>query len=265
MTEARDILEFGTNSAEESNKPRKYNLSENLPEFFPNQAQGYTGGGSSNDFAIAKINCTWNKSMSITYFTVADLRSLEDVPKSKVSGSCKLLATTWNEPTVDPPYHESIAGFFSANVMQRPSTIPKSTSKPVKHSKPNKVTKPSSKPPHKQAKHDSPPTAQKQSHSTNKPIRSKEPHGARKAAPSKSPLGGKPGHKVSPRRAHKLPRPDRMSQEETKQSEAVEPVPQSSADPKINKLQSKLSVIMAKDPSEWTQKEKLLMEAFMDE
>ena len=58
--------------------------------------------------------------MSVTYVTIADMRALESsVNFNKRVGAIKTLMSSWIDNTVDPPYIESISGFFSVGVMNR--------------------------------------------------------------------------------------------------------------------------------------------------
>jgi hypothetical protein len=58
--------------------------------------------------------------MSVTYVTIADMRALEpSVNFNKRAGVIKTLLSSWIDNTVDPPFSESISGFFSVGVMNR--------------------------------------------------------------------------------------------------------------------------------------------------
>jgi hypothetical protein len=59
--------------------------------------------------------------MSLTYLTIADMRSINQ-PQGKLNSILKTLNSHWNNSenstSLDPPYIESIAGHFSANIMR---------------------------------------------------------------------------------------------------------------------------------------------------
>jgi len=58
--------------------------------------------------------------MVITSVTIADMRALEpSFNYNKRAGAIKALLSAWTDNTIDPPYIESISGFFSVNVMNR--------------------------------------------------------------------------------------------------------------------------------------------------
>ena len=86
LLESRTILWFGKNGTltEPQLKPTTFDLSSKIPEIFP--THDYTSGivNQNHDFWVSKINCTWNKSMSITEVVIADVRSLENTSQHSI-------------------------------------------------------------------------------------------------------------------------------------------------------------------------------------
>jgi hypothetical protein len=69
---------FGQNNHMRANpKPKRINIHEKIPEIFPPQSSNISITTQQNDFAIVRINTTWNRQMSITGVTIADMRSLD--------------------------------------------------------------------------------------------------------------------------------------------------------------------------------------------
>lgn len=111
------------------NSAIKVNLEKKYPDLFGNK-QGQQGSVPS--FAIAKIKVSWSRTMSITCFTALDMRSF--VPPVGVSGNTtgptnpaanlmtqiNNLSSKWNTFEMDPPFIDSIAGFFSNSTMRKP-------------------------------------------------------------------------------------------------------------------------------------------------
>ena len=93
----RDIMHFGTNgSLSYQSKPLKYDLTHRMSEIFPQpntlSAMGAGGVNTASEFAVVKISAIWSRTMSFTYFTIADLRSI-DLPSNKINGILKLLSS----------------------------------------------------------------------------------------------------------------------------------------------------------------------------
>lgn len=130
LLESRDILWFGRNGTlkEASYKPVKMVLSDKIPEIFPPFDQISAAVNPSSEFLVTKINCSWNKSISLTDVVVADVRSLENVTQHAIQGAIKTLSNGWHTKEVEPPYIEAIAKYFSVNTMKKPSAPVKTKS-----------------------------------------------------------------------------------------------------------------------------------------
>lgn len=130
LLENRDIIWFGTNGTltVPQLKPTKLDLSEKVPELFP--PHDFTSGivNASSDFLVTKINCSWNKSMSLTNIVVADVRSLENTTSQAIQACIKTLSHNWDTKEVEPPYIEAISKYFSVNIMKKVSAAPVSKS-----------------------------------------------------------------------------------------------------------------------------------------
>ena len=73
------------------------------------------------DFTPVRIFCTWSKTISVTYVTIADTRTVEDPVKIKDKVITTLIQKTEETHAlsdVDPPFVESIAKYFSAKLMK---------------------------------------------------------------------------------------------------------------------------------------------------
>ena len=80
LMDTKEIFWFGTTSTiHKQSKPKKINLSDKIPSIFPAPVASNFGvlTGQSTDFAIVKVNHSWNDSMSLAHLTIADLRSLD--------------------------------------------------------------------------------------------------------------------------------------------------------------------------------------------
>jgi len=68
--------------------------------------------------------------MSVTWVTIADMRALDsNINFNKRQGVINNLSSSWIENTLDPPYIEAIAGYFTVKVMNRTTAM---ASKPSK-------------------------------------------------------------------------------------------------------------------------------------
>ena len=132
LLENKKIYWFGRNGTlkEPHYSPVKLELSDKIPEIFPPLDLQNSVVNPSHDFVVTKINCTWNKSLSLTDIIIADLRSLENVSNHAVQLSLKQLSQAWHGKEIEPPYIDAISKYFSVNTMRKPP------SKPSKHSKP---------------------------------------------------------------------------------------------------------------------------------
>ena len=62
--------------------------------------------------------------MSLSTMMIADLRAVnQDIAHSKLISSLKNLNAKWDPKDVMPPYIESVANIFPANIMRRPAVI----------------------------------------------------------------------------------------------------------------------------------------------
>jgi len=84
------------------------------------------GHSEGQDFAIVKINCSWSKTMSISSMLIADLRAVnQESSHSKLSTTLKNLNTAWDPKDIMPPYIDTIANFFPANIMRKQVVLTK--------------------------------------------------------------------------------------------------------------------------------------------
>jgi hypothetical protein len=139
LLESRDIVWFGKNGTltEPCYRPVKLNLSDKISEIFPPFDQISPVVNPNTEFLVTKINCSWNKSMSITDIIISDVRSLENTTTHAVVSSIKTLANAWHTKEVEPPYIEAIAKYFSVNSMRKPHAPSKSKVQKPKHGKKN--------------------------------------------------------------------------------------------------------------------------------
>ena len=78
-----------------------------------------------SDFTPTRILCTWSKSLSVTYATIADTRPIDTprIMKDKIiSTLIQKLEENCALQDVEPPFVESIANNFSAKLMKVAST-----------------------------------------------------------------------------------------------------------------------------------------------
>lgn len=133
LLESRDIYWFGMNGTlqEPCYKPTKLNLSDKIPEIFPPSDQASSVVNPHTDFLVTKINCSWNKTLSLTDIIIADVRSLEGVTANAIQSSIKTLAHAWHSKEIEPPYIEAISKYFSVNTMRKPQapSKPKASTK----------------------------------------------------------------------------------------------------------------------------------------
>ena len=120
LLESRDILWFGRNGTlvEPELKPVKLDLSVKLPEIFPTFDPNAVIN-KNIDFLVTKINCSWNKSLSLTDVIIADVRNLDGVTSQVANSTIKTLSQNWTSKEIEPPYIESIAKFFSVDTMRK--------------------------------------------------------------------------------------------------------------------------------------------------
>lgn len=77
LNDARDVYWFGSNQQLTCQmKPVKAKLSQQFPDLFPAPLPVVVN--PTQDFAIVRVHCAWSKVLSVTYFTIADLRSLNN-------------------------------------------------------------------------------------------------------------------------------------------------------------------------------------------
>ena len=124
LLENRNIMWFGKNGhfVEPQLKPVKLDLSTKIPEIFP--PHDFTSGivNQNNDFHVAKISWSWNKSISVTDVVIADVRSLENTSSQLIQSCIKSLSHQWDSKDILPPYIESISKYFSVNTMKKASS-----------------------------------------------------------------------------------------------------------------------------------------------
>lgn len=100
--------------------PTKLDLTKKIPEIFPPSDQMGITTTSRTDYIITKINCSWNKTMSLTDVIIADARSLENVSSHKIQSVITTLSNSWHSKEIEPPFIESISKYFSVNSMRKP-------------------------------------------------------------------------------------------------------------------------------------------------
>ncbi|CAI2359384.1 unnamed protein product [Moneuplotes crassus] len=132
LMENRKIYWFGRNGTllEPTYSPAKFDLTMKIPSIFPSSDQL---GGATNpniEFIVTKINCSWNKTLSLTDIIVADIRSLENITPHQIQSALKTLSNAWCSDEIEPPYIESISKYFSVNSMKKPTIPPKTKPKP---------------------------------------------------------------------------------------------------------------------------------------
>ena len=109
MAENRKLFWFGTcGDLDYESKPKIFNLEAKLGSQF-----------GSMDYGCVRVACAWSRSLSITYLTMADLRSVKNLNTPKINNILNLLASKWDNQDLDPPYIESISGYFSAHFMRK--------------------------------------------------------------------------------------------------------------------------------------------------
>lgn len=113
LTENRKLYWTGTNgNLEGLNYFREINLGEKIPGWLNNI-----------DFQPTRVLCTWSKSLSVIYVTLADTRAVElsKMLKGKfVSTITSKLEEVGSLEDVTPPYIESVCKHFPASIMKKP-------------------------------------------------------------------------------------------------------------------------------------------------
>lgn len=98
LNDAREVLWFGTNQQLiRQSKPIKAKLTSRFPDLFP--APLPVPVAPTQDFAVVRVHCAWSKLLSVTYFTIADLRSLNsDLSVNKLYSLIQTVAAKSNNP-----------------------------------------------------------------------------------------------------------------------------------------------------------------------
>ena len=107
----------------------KFNLTEKIPDIFPPSDQLNSASTPNTDFIVTKINCSWNKTISLTDVIISDVRSLENTSSHQIQSAIKTLSHAWHGKEVEPPYIESIAKYFSVNSMKKQQPVSKAKAK----------------------------------------------------------------------------------------------------------------------------------------
>jgi hypothetical protein len=120
--------------------PVKLDLTEKIPEIFPPVDHMNTIMNPSSEYIVTKINCSWNKTISLTDIIISDVRSLENVSSHTIQSSIKTLSHAWYGKDVEPPYIEAISKYFSVNTMRK-HTVPSRSKHSRKHGRKSPTTK----------------------------------------------------------------------------------------------------------------------------
>lgn len=111
LLENKKVYWTGSNgSMQKQNLFAEVELADKIPDY-----------KKATEFTPLRISCTWSKSISVTYVTIADTRTLDVPAKVKDKVLSTLIQKTEESNAlsdVDPPYIESIAKYFSAKYMK---------------------------------------------------------------------------------------------------------------------------------------------------
>lgn len=104
MLENRKVLWTGKNSMISSAVFIETNINARIPELYK----------TPGEFAIVKIRSAWSRVLSVSLITVVDLRYLQSANMSKLQTGLNLMAGKWTSKVIEPPFIESISGYYAA-------------------------------------------------------------------------------------------------------------------------------------------------------
>lgn len=114
MMENRKILVAGSISQIRTPIFVEANVQNKLPEFFRNQG----------DFAVVKVQSVWSRLIACILITIVDLRYMKSFQntQSKMNNVLNTIAAKWTSRSIEPPFIESVAGFYPANLCKKAAT-----------------------------------------------------------------------------------------------------------------------------------------------
>ena len=111
MLDSKKMLWTGTNTMIKVSVFTEINATSRLPEFFK----------TPGEFIILKIHSIWSRALSCTLVTIADLRYLQN-SSVKLQNTLGTIAAKWTSSSIEPPFIESIAGFYPTSLCKKTTT-----------------------------------------------------------------------------------------------------------------------------------------------